>query len=270
LTGTAFGGGGTPSSLPIWGGENTTAPLISNIMTCYDGVTDTTADICWTTNELATSQVQFWASPIQLSPIDMRFVSQHHVHLTGLTPNTTYYYQAISRDVSGNWAISQVYSFTTLPEASASFVSSNLSISPATVAAREPVHISVLVTNTGNAAGNYELTLKINDAVEATEEITLDAGASQSVSFTVRREAAGSYSVAVDNLTGSFTVRRGAASNSTVTDPAASQPTPSPYGAASTEGEASVNWPLVGGIIAGVVVIIVGLLTFFVVRRRAA
>ena len=73
------------------------------------------------------------------------------------------------------------------------------------------------------------------------KSITVAAGEGQDVSFNVIREEAGSYTVAVDELSGSFTV---------VTPPA-------PLG---------VNWSMVGGIIGGVIV--VALLIFLFVQRR--
>ena len=257
LTGSVFGGGGALVSSPVWGGD-TTAPRISNVLTYYGGVTETTADICadisWRTNEQSTSQVEYEASPSMLSPLDMSYVNEHHVHLTGLTPCTTYNYRTMSMDRAGNLAVSDLYTFTTLGEAA--FTSSDLSISPSEVDIGQSVTISALVTNTSSCLGSHSVTLKINDVVEATSELTLDAGASESVSFTVSREAAGNYSVVIDELSGSFTV----------TEPDTSPPA-APEDE-STEAESPVNWPLIGGVIAGVVVI--GLIIFFVVRRRAA
>jgi len=253
LTGSVFGGGGRVPLRVV----DTTAPRISSVLTCYDGVTATTANICWITDERSTSQVEYEASPGMLSPLDKRYVTEHHVHLTDLTPGTTYHYKTMSRDMAGNLAVSKVYTFTTLEEVppTAVFASSDLSISPGEVSIGETVTIGVIVTNTGNLAGSYEVTLKINDVLEETSEVTLDAGATESVTFTVSREEAGSYSVLIDGLSGSFTVAA----------PDTSQPTAPAE--ASAEDESSVNWPLIGGIIAGVVV--VGLIIFFLVRRRA-
>ncbi|GAI45705.1 unnamed protein product, partial [marine sediment metagenome] len=76
-------------------------------------------------------------------------------------------------------------------------------------------------------------------------------GQSEDVTFSVTREEADTYGVAVDGLSDSFTV--------TVPPevPPPLPPAPAP---------AKPNWPLVGGIIGGCVV--VGLLIFFLVRRR--
>ena len=109
ITVTTTGGGG--------GVGDTTPPVISSISHCYEGITETTADICWITNEPSTSQVEYWASPSMLSPLDATLVTEHHVELTVLTPGTTYHYRTMSRDAAGNRTVSDEYTFTTLGEA---------------------------------------------------------------------------------------------------------------------------------------------------------
>jgi hypothetical protein len=102
------------------------------------------------------------------------------------------------------------------------------------------------MANTGNLNGSYTVVLNINGVKEVEQSVTVAAGSSQTVSFSVAREKAGSYSVTIGGLNGSFTVA-----------PAPS-PTPTPQ---------PTNWPLIGGIIGGVIVVV--LLIFFLVRRRA-
>ena len=87
------------------------------------------------------------------------------------------------------------------------FVASDLSITPAEVDIEEEVTISVLITNTGDLTGSYEVTLKIDDVVVDTKEVTLAGGASQRVSFTATKDVADTYSVDVSGLTRSFTVK---------------------------------------------------------------
>ena len=124
----------------------------------------------------------------------------------------------------------------------AAFVASELSITPAEVDIGEEVSITTLVTNTGDLAGSYEVTLRIDDIVAATKEVTLDAGASEEVIFAITKNVAGSYAVTVDGLSGTFVVKTPAVS---------AKPT---------------NWGLIGGSIAGV--IIIGVLIWLAVRRR--
>jgi hypothetical protein len=89
----------------------------------------------------------------------------------------------------------------------AAFIPSDLSITPAVVDVGEEVTISVLATNTGDLIGSYEVTLKMDDVVVATKEVTLIGGASQEVTFTTTKDVAGTYTVDVNGLTGEFVVR---------------------------------------------------------------
>jgi hypothetical protein len=132
--------------------------------------------------------------------------------------------------------------------APAAFTVSKLFISPTEVDIGQSVTISAIVTNTGGQPGTYKVVLKINGAVEATEEVTVSAGASKKVSFTTARYVAGSYSVDVNGLSGSFAVKKPA-------PPPPEEPVKPP-----------INWPMVGGIIAAVVA--ASAIVFFWIRRR--
>jgi hypothetical protein len=93
---------------------------------------------------------------------------------------------------------------TTIGEAV--FSVSALNINPLKVSTGKKVNISALATNSGTAAGTYEVTLKINGSVQSTKTVTIAAGASVTVSFTTQKNVAGVYMVDVNGLTGSFTV----------------------------------------------------------------
>jgi len=179
--------------------------------------------------------VEFWVSEHMLSPLDERLVFEHHVRLTDLTPATTYHYCTMSCDCAGNLCISDEQTFTTLGKiAVADFILDSLSISPEEVNIGEPVTLGVSVTNIGNATGSYTVILEINGIAEATEEVTLDAGASTDVAFTTQKDVPGIYMVEVDGLSGSFTVREEVAP----TTPSAPEEPPS-----------RVNWAILGPII---------------------
>ena len=237
---TAEGGGGEGEA------ADTTPPTISDILLSI--ITKTSADISWRTNEASTSQVEYWSGPSKLSPLDTAMVIYHLVHLTDLTPGTTYYYRTMSRDAAGNLAVSDVHTFVILPGA-AIFTSSRLSISPSEVYTGETVTISVLITNTGDGAGSYGVSLKIDGKVEATKEVTLNPGASEQVSFSIARDTAGTYSVDVNGLTGAFVVKK-PVSPVTPVEPTLVKP---------------INWWLIGGIIAAVAIMV---LAIFLLRRR--
>ena len=88
----------------------------------------------------------------------------------------------------------------------ARFELSNLIISPAAVLAGDTVTISAMVTNVGGLSGDYAVTLRIDGATEATQTVTVDAGASGTVIFTVVRMDAMTYDVEINGLFGTFTV----------------------------------------------------------------
>lgn len=248
---------------------DTTPPVISGCGLCPGAdVTETTADICWRTNEAGTSQVEYWSSPSILSPLDETLVIEHHVELAGLTPGTTYYYKTMSKDAAGNLAVSDVFTFTTAGEAPAVapayFSVSNLSIKPTEVAPEEVVTITVSVANTGDTEGTCTVVLKIAGVKEAEESVTVAAGSSEIVTFSTTREEAGIYIVVVNGLSASFTVV------APVVMPAAAPPPPPAPAAPPAPPAPVINWLLIGGIIAALV--IMALLIYFLVarpRRRA-
>ncbi len=103
------------------------------------------------------------------------------------------------------------------PTASAAFTLSSLSISPPEVSAGEAVTISVFLVNAGEADGSYTATLKINGAIAETREVSLVGGTSETVTFTTSQGEAGAYSIEVNGLPGSFTVKEGASPPITTT-----------------------------------------------------
>ena len=130
----------------------------------------------------------------------------------------------------------------------AAFTTSALTITPAEVNIGEVVAIRLTVTNIGVTSGTSRVTLKIDGTVEATKNVTLAARESQKVTFTTKKNAAGTYSLDVNGLTGSFRVKETVGS--------------------STTGQ-RVNWPLAGGVIVAMTAA-VGLIFYFVLRARPA
>jgi phosphodiesterase/alkaline phosphatase D-like protein len=97
---------------------DTTPPVISAVVA---GPGSTTATITWTTNEAATSRVDYGTTPSHLTSqvTAGALVTNHDLVLTGLQIGTTYYYRVTSADVAGNSATSPVAanppaSFTTI------------------------------------------------------------------------------------------------------------------------------------------------------------
>ncbi len=89
------------------------APVISNV---HDAnVTQTTADILWTTNESADSLVRYGtvSGTYTQTVSDGGMVLGHSLSLSGLTDSTTYYYQVESTDSGSNTTTSAEYYFAT-------------------------------------------------------------------------------------------------------------------------------------------------------------
>jgi hypothetical protein len=137
-----------------------------------------------------------------------------------------------------------------VPPVPAAFSIGSLVISPFEVDVGKSVTIGVLVTNTGDLSGSYEVTLKIDNVVVATKEVTLAGGTSQQVTFTTTGDIAGTYSVDVNGLTETFTVE------GEVIPPVVPPAVPK-----------AINWRLIGGIIAGVIAISVVVWQAIVPRR---
>jgi hypothetical protein len=90
---------------------DTVAPTISDVeaSSAYSS-----AFIYWTTDEYATSEVEYGTtSSYGLSAADSGSSRTHMVSLWDLTDGTTYHYRVISKDASGNEAKSGDYVFAT-------------------------------------------------------------------------------------------------------------------------------------------------------------
>jgi hypothetical protein len=96
---------------------DTTPPVIGNVTATPAG--DGTAEITWTTDEASDSLVEYGTTSgaLNLSESDAADVTLHSITLTGLAPNTTYYYQVTSQDAADNSATSAEASFTTPAQA---------------------------------------------------------------------------------------------------------------------------------------------------------
>ena len=92
---------------------DTTPPVISAIVATP---TSDTATITWTTDEPASSQVDYGLDTGYGSVVsDASLVTSHSLTLTGLAASTLYHYQVTSVDGAGNPASSADLTFTTEP-----------------------------------------------------------------------------------------------------------------------------------------------------------
>ncbi|CAD7774735.1 hypothetical protein FHEFKHOI_01634 [Candidatus Methanoperedenaceae archaeon GB50] len=90
-----------------------TKPVISNVT--VTNITSTSATVNWVTDEVADSLVKYGneSENYTLQKYDPTNVTLHSVDLTGLLPNTTYYFIVNSTDLNRNSNESTEYCFTT-------------------------------------------------------------------------------------------------------------------------------------------------------------
>lgn len=168
-------------------------------------------------------------------------VSGKYLVMTGEVDNPWWAFDDLNEGEHTIYTGGQYDSYLLVPMIPATFSVSDLSIQPTSVEAKETVTITASVANVGGGEGTCTVVLNINGVKEAERAVSLGAGDSQDVSFSVSREEAATYSVAVDALTGEFVVV---------------PPPPTNYG------------PLYSGIVAGVIA--VGLLSYYWMTRRRA
>jgi len=102
------------SACDIGADETVYGPAISNVAA---SVTTYTATITWNTSEASDSQVEYGLTQAHGSTtaLDLNLVTSHSQVLSGLVPNSLYYYRVKSRDADGNLSTSAEFTFTTLP-----------------------------------------------------------------------------------------------------------------------------------------------------------
>jgi parallel beta-helix repeat protein len=103
-------------------------------------LTHNSATICWTTDEPATSQVEYGLTTNYglSTTLDPNLVTTHSQNLTGLSSNILYHYRVRSKDAAGNERISSDYTFTTtdqdtIPPVISNVQSSGITYNSATI-----------------------------------------------------------------------------------------------------------------------------------------
>jgi hypothetical protein len=81
-----------------------------------------------------------------------------------------------------------------------------LSITPQQTSAGQPVTITTNAVNTGDEAGNINVTLKINGQLEQSRMVSVGPHGTQPVKFTVTKAQPGTYNVDILGKSGSFTI----------------------------------------------------------------
>ncbi len=96
----------------------------------------------------------------------------------------------------------------------------SLAVSEDEIDIGQNVEISVIVKNTGQSAGSYEVKLNVNGTVIETKNVMLDGGEEQNLMFTLSADEAGEKLIDVNGLTGQFIVRGEVAPPVQVSEPA--------------------------------------------------
>jgi parallel beta-helix repeat protein len=89
---------------------------------------------------------------------------------------------------------------------SAKFEVGNLVVSPHQAQPNQEVTITIEVNNTGGKSGDYSLQFKVDNVLKSSKQVTIAAGASQTVNFTTDGYAAGKHQVEVAGLSGEFEI----------------------------------------------------------------
>lgn len=83
----------------------------------------------------------------------------------------------------------------------------SLDIQPREVTVGETAVISAQVTNTGGAGGAYFATLSVDGEKTSTKDINVEPGSFRTVTFTLSKDEAGTYKIAVGKRSATLTVR---------------------------------------------------------------
>ena len=94
---------------------DTVPPAVSSL--AISAINSTAATVTWTTNEGATSRVEYGLTSTygSWSPLNVTLTTAHTISVDGLTPGSTYHIRAHSADAAGNASYSSDYLLTTLP-----------------------------------------------------------------------------------------------------------------------------------------------------------
>ncbi|MFC2022585.1 fibronectin type III domain-containing protein [Chloroflexota bacterium] len=194
------------------GTVDTTPPLCTNITAT--NITQTGAQIRWTTDEPADTQVEYWASPGDFTTLNPTLLTSHIVSLTGLEPETTYHYKVMSRDGAGNLTVSGEQTFVTASAGGggvpAYFGTSQWDLAVTEATEGKTFTISHVVINMGELPGTYQVSLSLNGVEIDSKEIILSAGESQTVSFNANVEDVGEYTAVIGDTTLLFSVEEAA------------------------------------------------------------
>ncbi len=188
---------------PFAAAADTTAPVISGV--AASDITASSVTITWTTDEDSDSVVNYGTSTALGSQAsDATMVTSHSVSLTGLTAETTYYYEVQSTDASENTAVDNnggAY-YTSTTEAAAPALSVTVSTDATSYTIGDTVSITVVVTDAAGVVSNASVHVEVitgRGAVRYTGDGTTEADGKAYFQYTIaNRDGTGTYTVTAD------------------------------------------------------------------------
>ncbi len=90
----------------------------------------------------------------------------------------------------------------------AEFTVSGLKVNPDLASPGETILISAKVSNVSNTNGEYKIVLKIDNTLEMTRQVFVEAGSISTEEFSINRNNPGNYQVDINGLTSSFTIEQ--------------------------------------------------------------
>ncbi len=171
--------GGTGNDVTITAmtaASDTTAPTLSSVTS--SSVTGNSATITWTTDEVATSQVEYGLTTTYGSSttLNAALVTSHSVGLTGLAGALTYHYRVHSRDAAGNLATSADATFLTAADTTAPVISA--------IAAGGMTGTTAVITWTTNEASDSQVQVGLTTAYGTTTTLDTSMVTAHSVTLT--------------------------------------------------------------------------------------
>ena len=185
--------------ITVTGVPDTTPPVITDV--ANETPTPSSVTITWTTDEASDSLVKYGIDSDNYmdEAFDATMTTSHAVQLSGLDPNTTYYFVVNSTDASNNWAESSEYSFVTAAESQNSDLTVTLIETPANLRNDVINPITATVTNIGASdASSFDVSLKVDSTTIDTTTITsLAAGENTTVELLWTPDTTGSAMLTV-------------------------------------------------------------------------
>ena len=181
--------------LPQWAlaaGPEISTPVVQDI-------TSTSATIYWTTNTSSNSRVNYGTnSTLGEYESDSSWVTTHFIPLTGLAPNTIYYFEVQSTDATGtatNNNTGAYYQFTTLPVTTYS-----ISLEPVCGVCGELIDVGVCgevigVTALVAAAGTYYICWDSRTEANVVGTFTTTTAGSRTLAFYLPEAKKGPHNV---------------------------------------------------------------------------